>query len=33
MEPIFVISGILAAISIGSIGVTLLMIALGKIKS
>jgi hypothetical protein len=32
MEPIFIISAVLAAFSVGGIGITLLLIALGKIK-
>jgi hypothetical protein len=33
MEPIFIISGIMAAISVGGIGIALLFVATGKIKS
>lgn len=32
MEPIFVISAILGIISAGGIGITLLLIAMGKLK-
>jgi hypothetical protein len=33
MEPIFVISGIMAALSVGGLSITLLLIATGKVKS
>lgn len=32
MESIFIVGAVLAAFSVGSIGITLLLIAMGKIK-